>query len=378
MSGGGEAMRLLLADARGEAIALRLHRAAPERLSAPLAVESDLGAALGAARAGCVVVGPLEPLIEALAPLLVEGRAPALLVAVAVDGQAVVPLRGGEQAEQLARALAAPLAVLPALTSGGALAPLPGRLAVVGLGPGSPELLAPQAREELARAQDILGYATYVEMAGPFRADQVVHPTDNRQELERARAALDLAASGRHVVMVSSGDPGIFAMATAILEALEEGRPAWEAVDLVVVPGISAAQATAARAGAPLGHDCCILSLSDNLKPWAVILERLELAARADLVLALYNPISRARPWQLGEALERLRTLRAPHTPVVLGRDIARPGERLTLTTLGALRPEEVDMRTLVIVGSSQTRCIDRPGASPWVYTPRWYPEPSA
>ncbi|MBN2887132.1 MAG: precorrin-3B C(17)-methyltransferase [Chromatiaceae bacterium] len=309
---------------------------------------------------------------------MVEGRAPALLVAVAVDGQAVVPLRGGEQAEQLARALAAPLAVLPALTSGGALAPLPGRLAVVGLGPGSPELLAPQAREELARAQDILGYATYVEMAGPFRADQVVHPTDNRQELERARAALDLAASGRHVVMVSSGDPGIFAMATAILEALEEGRPAWEAVDLVVVPGISAAQATAARAGAPLGHDCCILSLSDNLKPWAVILERLELAARADLVLALYNPISRARPWQLGEALERLRTLRAPHTPVVLGRDIARPGERLTLTTLGALRPEEVDMRTLVIVGSSQTRCIDRPGASPWVYTPRWYPEPSA
>jgi len=250
-----------------------------------------------------------------------------------------------------------------------------GRLAVVGLGPGAAELMAPAVRAELDAAQHVIGYEPYVRMAGPFRPDQVVHASDNRVEMDRARHAFTLAAQGARVVVVSSGDPGIFAMASAVLEALDQGaEPAWHtAVDLVIVPGISAAQVAAARVGAPLGHDFCTLSLSDNLKPWPVILERLDLAARADFVLALYNPISSARPWQLGEAFALLRTVRDGATPVVLGRDVGRPAETLRITTLAAVTPEMVDMRTVVIVGSSQTRTIPRPDGGAWVYTPRHY-----
>jgi cobalt-precorrin 5A hydrolase/precorrin-3B C17-methyltransferase len=250
-----------------------------------------------------------------------------------------------------------------------------GRLAVVGLGPGCAELMAPAVRAELDRAGHIIGYDPYVRMAGPFRDDQVVHASDNRVEMDRARHAFTLAAQGAQVVVVSSGDPGIFAMASAVLEALDQSTdPDWhDRVELVILPGISAAQAAAARIGAPLGHDFCTLSLSDNLKPWPVILERLELAARADLVLALYNPISTARPWQLGEAFERLRTLRDGATPVVLGRDVGRPAETVRVTTLAAVTPDMVDMRTVVIVGSSQTRTVARPDGEPWVYTPRHY-----
>ncbi|WP_425338436.1 precorrin-3B C(17)-methyltransferase [Thiorhodococcus minor] len=254
--------------------------------------------------------------------------------------------------------------------------PRPGRLAVIGLGPGAPELMAPAVRDELDRAQDIVGYTTYVRMAGPFRPDQRTLDSDNRCEMDRARLALRLAAEGRHVVVVSSGDPGIFAMATAVMEALEQAdEPAWRAVDLAILPGISAAQAAAARAGAPLGHDFCIISLSDNLKPWSQIERRLEHAALGDFVMALYNPSSKARPWQLGQALDLLRRYRAPATPVVLGRDVGRPAEQLTATTLGEVWPEQVDMRTVVIVGSSLTRQFRRDGGGAWVYTPRWYPE---
>ncbi|KXF77461.1 precorrin-3 methylase [Paramesorhizobium deserti] len=249
-----------------------------------------------------------------------------------------------------------------------------GRLAVVGLGPGDPKLMAPAVRQELSQAQDILGYETYVRMAGPFRADQVQHMTDNREEMQRARHAFALAATGRSVVMVSSGDPGIFAMAAAVLEALHESDdPAWHGVELVVLPGISAAMAAAARIGAPLGHDFCILSLSDNLKPWDTIIQRLDHAAQADFAIALYNPISKARPWQLGEALGLLRKRREPQTPVVLGRDVGRPGEKVSVTTLGALTPGEVDMRTVVIIGSSTTQRFARRDGGEWVYTPRWY-----
>jgi precorrin-3B C17-methyltransferase len=252
----------------------------------------------------------------------------------------------------------------------------PGRLAVVGLGPGPAGLMAPDARAELDRAEDIVGYATYVRLAGAFRADQTLHVSDNREELDRARHAFALAASGRHVAVVSSGDPGVFAMAAAVFEALEQADdPAWQAVDLVVLPGISAAQAAAARAGAPLGHDFCTISLSDNLKPWAVIERRLEAAAGADFVLALYNPVSRARPWQLDSAFALLRRHRDAATPVVLGRDIGRPGETLRITTLGVVRSDMVDMRTVVIVGSSETRVLPRLGNGAWVYTPRRYPE---
>ncbi|KAA5845175.1 precorrin-3B C(17)-methyltransferase [Pseudomonas chlororaphis] len=250
-----------------------------------------------------------------------------------------------------------------------------GRLAVIGLGPGAAELMVPAVKAELARANDILGYETYVRMAGPFRADQVMHCTDNREEMQRARHAFELAAQGRSVVVVSSGDPGVFAMAAAVLEALHESsEPDWHQVELEILPGVSASLATAAQAGAPLGHDFCVLSLSDNLKPWAIIEKRLDLASQADLALAFYNPISRSRPWQLGRALEIVRQHRTADTPVVLGRDIGRPGQTLRVITLGELTPEQVDMRTMVLVGSSTTCVFPKAGGGEWVYTPRWYP----
>ncbi|WP_282363623.1 precorrin-3B C(17)-methyltransferase [Pseudomonas sp. PS01297] len=249
-----------------------------------------------------------------------------------------------------------------------------GRLAVIGLGPGAAELMVPAVKAELVRANDVLGYETYVRMAGPFRADQVLHCTDNREEMQRARHAFELAAQGRSVVVVSSGDPGVFAMAAAVLEALHESTdPQWHNVDLEILPGVSASLATAAQAGAPLGHDFCVMSLSDNLKPWSIIEKRLDLASQADLALAFYNPISRSRPWQLGVALEIVARHRTPQTPVVLGRDIGRPGQTLRVTTLGELTPEQVDMRTMVIVGSSTTCTFARADGREWVYTPRWY-----
>lgn len=249
-----------------------------------------------------------------------------------------------------------------------------GRLAVIGLGPGAAELMVPAVKAELARATDVLGYETYVRMAGPFRDDQVLHCTDNREEMQRARHAFELAALGRSVIVVSSGDPGVFAMAAAVLEALHESSdPAWHQVDLEILPGVSASLATAAQAGAPLGHDFCVMSLSDNLKPWSIIEKRLDLAAEADLALAFYNPISRARPWQLGRALEIVGQHRTPQTPVVLGRDIGRPGQTLRVTTLGQLTAEQVDMRTMVLIGSSTTCVFPRAEGGEWVYTPRWY-----
>ncbi|RON16297.1 precorrin-3B C(17)-methyltransferase [Pseudomonas brassicacearum] len=249
-----------------------------------------------------------------------------------------------------------------------------GRLAVIGLGPGAAELMVPAVKAELARANDVLGYETYVRMAGPFREDQVLHCTDNREEMQRARHAFELAAQGRSVVVVSSGDPGVFAMAAAVLEALHESsEPTWHSVDLEILPGVSASLATAAQAGAPLGHDFCVMSLSDNLKPWAIIEKRLDLASQADLALAFYNPISRSRPWQLGRALEIVAQHRTAQTPVVLGRDIGRPGQTLRVTTLGQLTPEQVDMRTMVLIGSSTTCVFPRAEGGQWVYTPRWY-----
>lgn len=249
-----------------------------------------------------------------------------------------------------------------------------GRLAVIGLGPGAAELMVPAVKAELARATDVLGYETYVRMAGPFRDDQVQHCTDNREEMQRARHAFRLAAEGRSVIVVSSGDPGVFAMAAAVLEALHEsGDPHWHNVDLEILPGVSASLATAAQAGAPLGHDFCVLSLSDNLKPWSIIEKRLDLAAEADLALAFYNPISRSRPWQLGRALEIVAQHRTSQTPVVLGRDIGRSGQTLRVTTLGALTPDQVDMRTMVLIGSSTTCTFPRVEGGKWVYTPRWY-----
>ncbi|SAL42005.1 precorrin-3 methyltransferase [Caballeronia cordobensis] len=246
-----------------------------------------------------------------------------------------------------------------------------GTLTVIGLGPGNAESMTPAARAALDTAQDVLGYETYVRMAGPFRDDQRVHITDNREELQRARHAFELASEGRRVVVVSSGDPGVFAMAAAVLEALDRAyasQPAWRAVKLAILPGVSASLATAARAGAPLGHDFCVLSLSDNLKPWSVIEKRIAHAGEADLVMAFYNPLSKARPLQFDRAIDIVKRYRKPQTPVVLGRDIGRPAEALRVVTLGELKSEWVDMRTMVIVGSSTTRVV-----GDWVYTPRWY-----
>jgi precorrin-3B C17-methyltransferase len=250
----------------------------------------------------------------------------------------------------------------------------PGSLTVVGLGPGDPAQRTPAVSAALATATDVLGYQTYIDLAGPFAPGQRVHASDNREELDRARHAFALAAGGARVAMVSSGDPGIFAMAAAVLEALDHADDtAWQQVQLRILPGVSAAQAAAALAGAPLGHDFCTLSLSDNLKPWAEIERRLALVCEADLVLALYNPRSKARPEQFGRALAVIRGRRAPQTIVVLGRDLSRSGEQLTVTTLAELAPEQVDMRTVVIVGSSRTRRIERADGGCWVYTPRFY-----
>ncbi|MCJ7849800.1 MULTISPECIES: precorrin-3B C(17)-methyltransferase [Pseudomonas] len=269
----------------------------------------------------------------------------------------------------------AAIAVAPAPVEVAQVGRRRGRLAVIGLGPGAAELMVPAVKAELARAEDVLGYETYVRMAGPFRDDQVLHCTDNREEMQRARHAFELAAQGRSVVVVSSGDPGVFAMAAAVLEALHESSdPAWHRVDLEILPGVSASLATAAQAGAPLGHDFCVMSLSDNLKPWSIIEKRLDLAAQADLVLAFYNPISKARPHQLGVALEVVRRHRDGNTPVVLGRDIGRPGQTLKVVTLAELLPEMVDMRTMVLVGSSTTCQFPSADGKQWVYTPRWYP----
>lgn len=248
-----------------------------------------------------------------------------------------------------------------------------GSLTVVGLGPAGPEWLTPEAREALAQADDVVGYAPYVARV-PERTGQRRHASDNRVELERARHALELAAAGARVAVVSSGDPGIFAMASAVLEAVEEDD-AFARVHVRVVPGLSAMQAAAARVGAPLGHDFAVVSLSDQLKPWDAIERRLDAAGAADLALALYNPASRTRRGQLARAREVLLRHRAPETPVVVARAVGAAEETVTVTTLGALDLDLVDMRTLLIVGSSTTRVLaSGNGGPPRVYTPRRYP----
>ena len=245
-----------------------------------------------------------------------------------------------------------------------------GRLAVVGLGPGDGRWLTPEADAALAMADTLFGYAPYLDRVPP-RAGQSRHPSDNREEIIRARAALDLAMRGHSVALVSGGDPGVFAMAAAACEAIESGPEAWRALDVVFIPGITAMLAVAARVGAPLGHDFCALSLSDNLKPWETIEQRLDAAAGAGFVLALYNPISRARPWQLGKAFERLRRRLPAATPVVLVLAVGRADERLSVTTLAEADAIAADMATLIIVGSAATRVIARPSLPPLVYTPR-------
>jgi precorrin-2 C20-methyltransferase/precorrin-3B C17-methyltransferase len=251
-----------------------------------------------------------------------------------------------------------------------------GRVAVVGLGPAGPRWLTPEAQSELAEADDLIGYETYLRRV-PVRRGQRRHPSDNRVEIERARHALALAADGARVAVVSSGDPGIFAMASAVLEAVED-EERFAGVEVRVVPGLSAMQAAAARVGAPLGHDFCVVSLSDILKPWSAVERRLRAAGEADMVLALYNPASRTRREQLVRALQVIGEHRAADTPVVVARAVGSDAESVHVTTLAALDPDMVDMRTLLIVGSSTTRVVPPyNGGPPRVYTPRRYPEPA-
>ena len=239
-----------------------------------------------------------------------------------------------------------------------------GTLTIAGLGPGNDALVTPEVSAALAAATDILGYAPYVSRVPP-RTGLKLHPSDNREELQRASEALRLAAEGGQVVVVSSGDPGVFAMASAVFEALEQA-PQYRDLPVRVLPGVTAMLAAAARAGAPLGHDFCAINLSDNLKPWAMIEKRLRLAADADFAIALYNPRSASRPEGFGRALAVLKEAGCGGRLMIFARAVSTADEKIETVTLNEARPEMADMRTLVIVGNSQTRRVGR-----WVYAPR-------
>ncbi len=246
----------------------------------------------------------------------------------------------------------------------------PGEVLVVGLGPGAEDWTTPEVRRELASATDLVGYAKYLDRV-PVRAGQRRHASDNRFEAERAAMALDLAKRGGRVAVVSSGDPGVFAMAAAVLEVSAE--PQWHGIPVRVFPGMTAANAVASRVGAPLGHDYAVISLSDRLKPWDVVAQRISAAAAADMAIAIYNPASKSRTWQVSAMRDILLEHRAPETPVIVGRDVGGPSENVHVVTLAALDPAEVDMRTLLIIGSSTT-VVSETAGGPRVFTSRYYP----
>ncbi len=244
-----------------------------------------------------------------------------------------------------------------------------GSIAIAGLGPGAENLVTPEVTQALDAATDIVGYAPYVARV-PSQEGVIRHASDNREELDRSRHALNLAAEGRRVVVVSSGDPGVFAMAAAIFEAVEHGPDIWRDLDIQVLPGVTAMLAAAARVGAPLGHDFCAINLSDNLKPWALIEKRLRLAMEANFAIALYNPRSKARPERFAQALEILRAASTDDRPIIFARAVSTPQEQIRVEKLRTCDPGFADMRTVVIVGSLATRVIHRDG-EPYVYTPR-------
>ncbi len=247
-----------------------------------------------------------------------------------------------------------------------------GWISVVGLGPGAAGWITPEAQQALTQATDLVGYHTYLDLV-PVRPGQRRFGSDNKVEADRARHALSLAESGRRVCVVSSGDPGIFAMASAVLECMDQGPPAWHSLDIRIIPGLSAMQAAASRVGAPLGHDFCVISLSDRLKPWEIVVKRLEAAASADFAIAIYNPISSERLWQLAEARTIIAKHRGPETPVVLARSVGRSDERTIITDLEHFDPSLADMQTIVLIGSSTTRAIALSNDRKLIYTPRSY-----
>lgn len=246
-----------------------------------------------------------------------------------------------------------------------------GKLTIVGLGPGAPELMTPAVAEALRNATDLVGYDTYLDRVPQSNPDQRRHSSGNRVEIDRARHALQLATEGNSVAVVSGGDPGVFAMAAAIFEAVETGEEGWRSLDIRVEPGVTAVLAASAAVGAPLGGDFCVISLSDNLKSWDLITRRLEAASRGDFVIALYNPTSRARPHQLADAFALLRQWKPAETVVVFVRAAGTPQAQVHISTLAEAHTVAADMRTLIIIGAGATRLIERPDAAPWVYTPR-------
>ncbi|MGV6839937.1 MAG: precorrin-3B C(17)-methyltransferase [Planktomarina sp.] len=245
-----------------------------------------------------------------------------------------------------------------------------GWVSIIGLGPGSEGLIAPDASAVLAAATDVVGYIPYVRRV-PARDGLTLHESDNRVELDRAKHALEMAMAGRKVAVVSSGDPGVFAMASAVFEAIENGPAAWRDLDVQVVPGITACLAASAAVGAPLGHDFCTINLSDNLKPWALIEKRLRLAVEADFAMALYNPRSKARPEGFEHTLDILRETCGVNRLIIFARAVSTPDQTVRVVPLRDATPQMADMRTVVLVGSSQTRLIERSG-DPFVYTPRF------
>ena len=248
-----------------------------------------------------------------------------------------------------------------------------GKVWIVGIGPGADKWMSPEVRDILIAATDFVGYKTYVNLVKEFTKGKTIHASDNRVELDRARLALNLASEGKSVVIISSGDPGIYGMASAVFEVLDhDADRKWNQIDIHVAPGISAVQAAAAAIGAPIGHDFCTISLSDILKPWSIIEQRLAAAAQADFAIAIYNPISTQRRWQLTAAKEILLQWRSPDTPVVLGHKMGRKGENVRVITLAELAPELADMQTVIIVGSSKTKVL-KIGDRLRVYTPRKY-----
>ena len=245
-----------------------------------------------------------------------------------------------------------------------------GSVVIAGLGPGDDALVTPEVSAALDKATDIVGYIPYVARIAP-REGLTLHPSDNRVELDRSRHALEMAAEGKHVVVVSSGDPGVFAMAAAVLEAVEHGNPEWRDLDIQILPGITAMLAAAAACGAPLGHDFCAINLSDNMKPWDLIEKRLRLAAEADFAMAFYNPRSKSRPEGFGKALKALQEACGDDRPMIFARNVSRPDQTIRIVPLTEVREDMADMRTVVLLGNSQTRVITRCNAEPLIYTPR-------
>jgi len=291
----------------------------------------------------------------------------AALAGVGADGALVLPKQRSQRATcAVGRA--------PEIVDPNLVGRARGSLAVVGIGPGAAAARTHEVEAAIAKATDLVGYKLYLDLLGPFAEHKARHGYELGEEEMRVRIALGLAAEGRDVALVCSGDAGIYAMATLVFELIErEGNADWARVAITGLPGVSAMQTAGARIGAPLGHDFCAISLSDLLTPWEAIEQRLLTAAAGDFVVAFYNPVSQRRRTQLAAAKEILLRHRPADTPVVLARNLGREGETVAVVTLGDLKVEDVDMLTLVIVGSSATRTVPRPDGGVWVYTPRGY-----